>query len=128
MGSFGGAGRDVVSLYGDALEGSSPRARFTVDLRTGTTTVDLGSNRRGKIGSYEEYRFIGGVRWAFNGTPEGDRVWTITGGELQAFTYGGDDWVNASDRDDTINAGEGTDTVMGGKGKDVCRYAEHGSC
>ena len=35
MGSFGGAGRDVVSLYGDALEGSSPRARFTVDLRDG---------------------------------------------------------------------------------------------
>jgi hypothetical protein len=127
-GSAGGAGRDVVSLYGDELEGNSPRTTFTVDLRDGTTTADLARPARGTIGSYEEYRLIGNLRWTFYGSADADRVWTITGGELRAWTYGGDDWVDASDLADTINAGAGSDTVQGRKGDDVCRRAEHGTC
>jgi hypothetical protein len=128
MGSTGGAGRDVVSLYGDQLLGNSPRTLFSVDLRDGTTTADLQHPPRGTIGGYEEYRLIGNLRWGFNGSPDADRVWTITGGELHAWTYGGDDWVSASDLDDVVNAGDGTDTVHGGKGNDVCKSAEHGTC
>jgi len=128
MGSTGGAGRDVVSLYGDQLEGNSPRTLFSVDLRDGTTTADLAKPARGAIGSYEEYRLIGNLRWTFYGSADADRVWTITGGELLAWTYGGDDWVDASDHNDTINAGAGTDTVLGRDGKDVCKRAEHGTC
>jgi Ca2+-binding RTX toxin-like protein len=128
LGSTGGPGRDVVSLYGDQLESNSPRTQFTVDLRDGTTTADLPRPPSGTIGSFEEYRLIGNLRWSFFGTAGADRVWTITGGELQARTFGGDDWVSASEHDDTINAGGGTDTVKGGKGDDVCTSAEHGTC
>ena len=128
MSSTGGAGRDVVTLYGDQLEGNSPRTQFTVDLRDGTTTASLARPPKGTIGSYEEYRLVGIVRWAFYGTPGPDRVWTITGGELRAWTYGGNDWVHASVRADTVNAGVGTDTVQGGEGDDVCQRAERGTC
>ena len=127
--STGGGGRDIVSLYGDQLEGNSPRTQFTVDLRDGTTSASLARPPKGTIGSrYEEYRLVGIARSAFYGTPGPDRVWTITGGELRAWTYGGNDWVRASVRNDTVNAGVGTDTVKGGEGDDVCRRAERGTC
>jgi Ca2+-binding RTX toxin-like protein len=125
----GGPDRDVVSLYGDHLEGHSPRARFTVDLRDGSTTAQLpSSSPTGTVGGYEEYRFIGVLRWNFEGSPDADRVWAITGGELRAFTFGGDDWVSGTALADTINAGDGLDTVAGNAGRDVCQNAERGTC
>ncbi len=128
LGSTGGPGHDVVSLYGGQLQGNSPRTQFSIDLRDGTTTANLPRPPRGTIGSYEEYRLIGNLRWSFHGSAVADRVWTITGGGLQAWTYGGNDWVSASDRADRVNAGGGTDTVQGGKGNDVCWSAERGTC
>jgi Ca2+-binding RTX toxin-like protein len=99
LATSGGGDRDVVSLYGDHLEAISPRVRFAVDLRDGTTRADLPSSSPvGTIGGYEEYRLVGLLRWSFHGTPEADRVWAITGGELHAVTYAGNDWVGGSQR------------------------------
>jgi Ca2+-binding RTX toxin-like protein len=128
MASVGGSGRDVITLYGRLLQGSSPKARFHVDLRSGRTSSDQGGAGRGTIGQFEEYRFVGNVRWAFNGSPAADRVWAITGGELTAWTYGGRDWIHGSSHDDTINGGADRDTAVSGGGRDQCRYVERGSC
>jgi Ca2+-binding RTX toxin-like protein len=128
MGSVGGSGADVVSLYGDALEGGSPRPRFTVDLRRGRTSVALPRTVTGTIGGYEEYRLIGDLRWGFRGTTGPDRVWSITGGGLDARTYAGNDRVTGSPYADRVDAGRGRDVAYTGAGRDVCRGVERGSC
>jgi Ca2+-binding RTX toxin-like protein len=128
LATIGGGGHDVITLYGHRLEGHAPRLRFTVDLRAGTTGSDHGHAGKGTIGQYEEYRLVGNLRWGFNGSAGDDRVWAITGGELQAWTYGGRDWVHGSEHDDTINAGSGSDTVLSGGGHDTCKSAEHNTC
>ena len=127
-GSEGGAGRDVVALYGALLEGASPRIELAIDLRTGTTTANLDPAPAGTIGGFEEYRLVGNLAWRFHGTAGPDRVWGITGGPLRAWTFGGNDWVTGTDRDDLVNAGKGTDEVQGRRGDDTCLSAERGTC
>ena len=126
--TYGGAGTDVVSLYGRLLEGRSPRVEVTVDLRSGTTSADVVPAASGQIGGYEQHRLIGNVAWVFHGTPTADRVWAITGGPLRAWTYAGNDSVTATDRSDFVNAGLDTDVVWGRDGADTCRSAERGTC
>jgi Ca2+-binding RTX toxin-like protein len=126
--TYGGAGTDVVSLYGKLLEGRSPRVEVTVDLRSGTTSADVVLAGSGQIGGYEQHRLIGNVAWVFHGTPAADRVWAITGGPLRAWTYAGNDSVTATDRADFVNAGLDTDVVWGRDGADTCRSAERGTC
>ena len=129
MATVGGPGRDVLTVYGDHLEGLSPRPRFWIDLGDGTTSAVLpSSTATGTVGGYEEYRLVGLLRWAFRGSPEADRVLALTGGELRAVTEAGDDWVSGTALADTINAGDGTDTVHGNGGADVCESAERGTC
>jgi Ca2+-binding RTX toxin-like protein len=125
----GGPGRDVVTVYGDHLEGLSPRPRFAIDLRDGTTSAVLpSSTAAGTIGGYEEYRLVGLLRWTFRGTLDPDRLLALTGGELRAATYAGDDYVSGTDLADTVNAGDGIDTVHGNGGTDICHEAERGTC
>ena len=126
--SWGGAGFDVVSLFGTLLEDRSPRAEVTVDLRTGTTSADAVPSSTGRLAGYEQHRLIGLVAWQFHGTPAMDRVLVGTGGPLNAWTYEGNDTVTASERPDFVYAGAGTDTVWGGGGADTCRGAERGRC
>jgi len=126
--SYGGRGIDLVSLYGKNLEGRSPRAEVTVDLRTESTSADVVPAATGRIGGYEQHRLIGDLAWVFQGSPLADRVWTITGGPLRAWTYGGNDSVTASERPDFVAAGQGTDVVWGRGGADTCRSAERGTC
>ena len=127
-GNDGGAGTDLVSLYGELLEGRSPRLEVTVDLRSGSTSADDGRAAAGQIGGYEQHRLIGNLSWAFYGITDTDRVWAITGGPLRAWTYAGDDSVTATDRVDYVDAGAGTDVVWGHDGADTCRSAERGTC
>ncbi len=124
----GGTGDDLVSLYGKLLEGRSPRVEVTLDLRTGSTSTDDESPATGRIGGYEQHRLIGNLAWVFHGSPVADRVWTITGGPLRAWTYAGNDSITASDRVDFVDAGPGTDVVWGRGGADTCRSAERGTC
>ena len=124
----GGAGADLVSLYGRHLESRSPRVELTVDLRSGSTSSDAVPAVAGRIGGYEQHRLIGNLAWAFHGTPLADRVWAITGGPLRAWTYAGDDSVTATDRVDFVDAGAGVDVVWGRDGADTCRSAERGTC
>lgn len=126
--SDGGAGADLLSLYGELLEGRSPRLEVTVDLRSGSTSADAGPAAAGRVGGYEQHRLIGNLSWSFYGTTGTDRVWAITGGPLRAWTYAGDDSVTATDRSDYVNAGAGTDVVWGRDGDDTCRSAERGTC
>jgi Ca2+-binding RTX toxin-like protein len=124
----GGAGADVVSLYGKPLEDRSPRVEVTVDLRSGSTSADVVPAATGRIGRYEQHRLIGNLAWVFHGTTVADRVWAITGGPLRAWTYSGNDSVTATDRADFVNAGTGIDVVWGRAGADTCRSAERGTC
>ena len=126
--SSGGGGRDVIALYGTLLEGATPRTTYAIDLRSGTTSASLDPPPAGTIGAFEEYRLVGNLSWRFHGTPEADRVWAITGGPLHAWTFGGNDWVTATDRDDVVNAGQGVDEVQGRGGQDTCLNAERGTC
>jgi Ca2+-binding RTX toxin-like protein len=127
-GTFAGTGVDRVSLYGKPLEGRSPRVQVTLDLRSGTTTADVGPAATGRIGGYEQHRLIGNLAWEFHGRTVTDRVWAITGGPLRAWTYAGNDTVTATDRVDFVDAGPGTDVVWGRGGADTCRSAERGKC
>ncbi len=124
----GGTGTDLVALYGTRLEGRSPRVEVTLDLRSGTTSADIGSAATGRIGGYEQHRLIGNLAWVFHGSTVVDRVWAITGGPLRAWTYAGNDTVTATDRVDFVDAGPGTDVVWGRGGADTCRSAERGTC
>ena len=126
--TFGGTGVDLVSLYGKPLEGRSPRVEVTLDLRSGTTSSNVGPAATGRIGGYEQYRLIGNLPWVFHGRTVADRVWAITGGPLRAWTYAGNDTVTATDRVDFVDAGSGTDVVWGRGGADTCRSAERGTC
>ncbi|HEX5861482.1 MAG TPA: calcium-binding protein [Nocardioides sp.] len=126
--TWGGAGVDVVSLFGTLLEGRSPRTEATIDLRTGTTSSDVAPPATGRIGGYERHRLIGNVDWRFHGSPIADRLLIGSGGPLNAWTYDGNDTVTASERADFVNAGAGTDTVWGAGGADTCRSAERGRC
>lgn len=127
-GSDGGSGRDVLALYGHLLTGNTPRPGFTIDLRSGTTSADIGPPTAGTIGRFEEYRLVGNLAWSFHGSPLGDRVWAITGGPLRAATYGGNDWIRGTARNDVLSGGRGTDTAVGGGGNDTCRHIEAGTC
>ena len=127
-GSAGGGGRDVLVLYGALLAGNTPRTQFSIDLRTGTTSADLDPPVSGTIGGFEEHRLVGNLRWQFHGSPLRDRVWAITGGALQAWTYAGDDWMRGTARDDTFDGGAGIDEAVGSGGSDTCRRIERGRC
>ena len=126
MGSAGGPVATCLPVRRPA-RGQLPRTRFSVDLRDGTTTAELRLDR--PAGRSAATRSTACRQRALDlpGRRRPTGCWTITGGELQAVTYGGDDWVSV-DLDDTINAGDGTDTVHGNGGKDVCKRAEHGTC
>ena len=126
--AWGGAGVDVISLFGTLLEDRSPRTEVTIDLRAGTTSADVVPPATGRIGGYERHRLIGNVAWRFHGRPVADRLLIGTGGPLNAWTYEGNDTVTASERPDFVYAGAGTDTVWGGGGADTCRSAERGRC
>jgi Ca2+-binding RTX toxin-like protein len=131
LASDGGPGEDVLVLRGlDGLEGGL-RPTLTVDLRDGTTLVDRGDAVAAAHGTdlgYEEHRFIGDLTWVFHGTEAPDRVVPLTGGPLQAWTYGGDDLIGGTERDDQIDAGDGTDEVHGNGGQDTCLGYEAGEC
>ena len=126
--TLGGAGADTVSLYGRLLEGRSPRAEMTVDLRSRSTSAAVVPPATGRIAGYEQHRLIGNLSWVFHGTTAADRVWAITGGPLHAWTYAGNDSVTGTDRPDVVYAGDGTDVVWGRGGADTCRGAERGTC
>lgn len=127
-GSAGGAGNDRITYYGTYLEGLEPRAEFTIDLRTGTTTTSLDPAATGTIAGFQEHRLVGDVSWQFHGTAGPNRIWAITGGGLRAWLYDGDDWAIGSELDDFVDAGPGDDHVNGRAGDDVCRRAERGVC
>jgi Ca2+-binding RTX toxin-like protein len=126
--TLGGAGADIVSLYGKRLEGRSPRVEVTVDLRAGSTSAEVVPPATGRIAGYEQHRLIANLAWVFHGTTGADRVWAITGGPLHAWTYAGNDSVTGTDRADVVYAGGGTDVVWGRGGADTCRGAERGAC
>jgi Ca2+-binding RTX toxin-like protein len=127
----GGAGSDILVLRGvDGLEGGQ-RPTLTVDLRDGTTLLDRGDAvdvAHGTDLGYEEHRFIGDLSWVFHGTDGPDRVLPLTGGPLQAWTYGGDDLIGGTEHDDHLDAGDGTDEVHGHGGVDTCTAYEAGEC
>jgi hypothetical protein len=102
-----------------------------VDLRDGTTLLDRGDAvgvAHGTDLGYEEHRFIGDLAWVFHGTDGPDRVLPLTGGPLQAWTYGGDDLIGGTEHDDHVDAGDGTDEVHGNGGTDTCLAYEAGEC
>ena len=126
----GGPGTDVLALRGVDLPAGT-RPELTVDLRDGTTRLDPGDQADVAIGlakRYEEHRFIGDLSWVFHGSAGADRVIALTGGPLQAWTYGGDDFIAGTEHDDHLDAGEGTDEVHGVGGTDVCLGYEAGEC
>ncbi len=114
--STGGDGVDRITFYGTYLEELVPRPEFVVDLRAGTTGTSVDPDATGTIGGFQEHRFVGDLAWRFHGTSGNDRVWAITGGGLQAWLYGGNDWATGSDRADMVNGGDGTDYVAGRDG------------
>lgn len=114
----GGDGRDLVLLR--AWE-----APLTVDLRVGTLVLDGGD---GAIGGFEEHHLTGDASYVFQGTEGPDRVVVLTGGGLQAWTHGGDDFVAGSELDDLLDLGEGTDEAYGVAGTDTCVGVELGDC
>ncbi|MCW2765743.1 MAG: Hemolysin-type calcium-binding region, partial [Nocardioides sp.] len=127
----GGAGTDVLAIRGvDGLEGAQ-RPALTLDLRDGTTALDRGDAvdvASGTVHGYEEHRFIGDLTWTFYGTEGADRVWAMTDGPLQAWTFGGDDFIGGTEHGDHLDAGDGTDEVHGGGGSDTCLAYEAGEC
>lgn len=124
--SQGGEGRDVLTVYGALLEGASPRVRFTIDLRDGTTTASTTPVATGTIGGFEAHRLVGNLRWTFHGRPVADRVWAITGGPLRARAYAGNDWIHGTPGNDLLDGGSGTDAAVRDGGTDRCRSIEKG--
>lgn len=126
--SDGGAGDDVITFYGRPLVGQTPRARFTVDLRTGVTSSEGTPAGTGTIRGFEGYRFVDDLSWRFFGSPAGERVWAINGGPIVARVGDGDDRITGSPVDDRIDGGAGRDTGYGEGGTDVCSHVELGHC
>jgi Ca2+-binding RTX toxin-like protein len=124
----GGPGDDAIAFYGTLLAGQTPRARFTIDYRTGVTTATGDVPATGTIGGFEGHRLIGSLRWAFFGVDLDERVWAIQGGPLRARTGGGADAITGTPRDDLLDGGAGSDTGSGRGGQDVCRSVERGDC
>lgn len=126
--SAGGQGDDVITFYGRPLVGQTPRARFTVDLRTGVTASDGSTPGSGTISGFEDYRFVGDLSWRFFGSSAGERVWAIDGGPLVARTRDGDDRITGTPGDDRIDGGAGRDAGYGLGGTDLCSHVELGHC
>ena len=126
--SDGGGGTDVVTFYGRGLVGQTPRARFTVDLRTGVTSSDATPPGSGTIAGFESYRFVDDLSWRFFGSPAGERVWAINGGPLVARAGDGDDRIVGSPGDDRLDGGAGRDAGYGEGGTDQCTHVELGHC
>lgn len=125
--SDGGPGFDYLTVYGSAYQGTMPRARYTLDLRTGTSSVSSDPTVTGAVGGYEEYRLQARMSWRFFGTPGDDRVRVVSGGPLRATTYAGDDQMIGTSRVDHLNGGPGTDTADGREGNDICLNIEKGN-
>lgn len=124
----GGGGDDVIAFYGSLLSGQSPRARFTLDYRTGATTASGAVAATGTIGGFEGHRFLGPLRWRFFGSDLPERVWAVQGGPLRAKAAGGADQLTGTPGNDLLDGGKGSDTGYGKGGDDVCRSVERGDC
>lgn len=125
--SDGGPGHDYLTVFGTPYEGASPRTRYTLDLRTGTSSVSSDASVTGAVGGYEEYRLMGRLRWRFFGTPGDDRVRALYGGPLWAATFGGDDYLIGTTHADHLDGGPGTDTADGREAVDTCLDIEKGN-
>lgn len=124
----GGPGADTITFYGRPLVGQTPRARFTVDLRTGVTYSESTPSGTGTIEGFEGYRFVDDLAWRFYGSPAGERVWAIDGGPLVAHSGDGDDRITGTPDDDRIDGGAGRDAGFGEGGTDACSHVELGHC
>lgn len=126
--SIGGDGDDVVVFYGRLLAGQTPRAVFTIDLRTGVTYSQSKPSGSGTIAGFEAYRLIDDLKWRFFGSPLSERVWAIGGGPLVARMDKGNDRMTGTPYDDHLDGGLGSDAGYGGEGDDTCISVERGSC
>ena len=126
--SEGGDGDDVVTFYGRLLEGQTPRAVFTVDLRTGVTYSQSTPSGTGTVSGFEGYRLVDDVRWRFFGSALPERVWAIGGGPLRAVMGAGNDRITGTGYDERFDGGDGNDAAYGGGGDDRCVSVERGNC
>ncbi|MEJ7794022.1 MAG: hypothetical protein WKF50_00575, partial [Nocardioides sp.] len=110
------------------LAEQSPGARFTVDYRTGVTSVTGDVPATGTIEGFDRHRLIGPLRWSFYGADLPERVWAIQGGPLRARMAGGADEMTGTLLNDLLDGGSGTDTGYGRGGNDDCRSVERGDC
>lgn len=124
----GGRGDDVIAYYGDLLAGQKPRARFTIDYRTGITDASGSITATGTIGGFEGHRLLGPLRWRFQGVEAAERVWAIQGGPLRARSRDGADELIGTPRDDLLDGGDGADAGYRRGGDDECRDIERGDC
>ncbi|MCW2793088.1 MAG: calcium-binding protein, partial [Nocardioides sp.] len=125
--SDGGPGMDVLTILGAPYEGASTRVRYTLDLRSGSSSVSSDPSVTGTVGGYEEYRLMGRLRWRFFGTAGNDFVWAMYGGPLRALTYAGDDRMIGTRHADHLDGGAGTDRADGREAHDTCLDIERGN-
>ena len=123
-----GTGEDTVAFYADLLAERSPGARFTVDYRTGVTSVTGDVPATGTIEGFDRHRLVGPLLWTFHGSDRPERVWAIEGGPLRARMGGGADEMTGTPRNDLLDGGSGRDTGYGRGGNDDCRSVERGGC
>jgi len=123
-----GVGEDTIAFYANLLAERSLGARFTIDYRTGVTSVTGEVPATGTIGGFDRHRLIGPLRWGFHGSDSPERVWAIQGGPLRARMIGGADEMIGTPLNDLLDGGSGTDTGYGRGGGDDCRRVERGDC
>ena len=123
-----GVGEDTVAFYGNLLAEQSPDAMFTIDYRTGVTSVTGDVPATGTIEGFDRHRLIGPLRWRYFGSDLPERVWAIQGGPLRARMGDGTDELTGTPLDDLLDGGTGTDAGYGRGGDDDCRNVERGDC
>lgn len=136
----GGSGDDTVTVTASRVDGSDVRGGdgsdlvllrawgaplLALDLRVGALSFAGGD---GTIGGFEEHHLTGDAAYRVHGTPGPDRFVVLTGGAIEAWTYGGDDFVGGSELDDLLDLGDGTDEAYGVAGSDTCVGVEAGDC
>lgn len=126
--ALAGAGEDTIALYGALLAGQTPVPMFTLDYRTGVTSVSGDVTATGTIEGFDRHRLVGELRWAFWGSDGPERVWAIQGGPLRARMGDGADEITGTPLDDLLDGGPGTDSASGRGGDDDCRRVERGDC
>ena len=123
--------RDVVALYGDRARGQLAarplhgRPAHRAPPRPTSGRAGDGHDRQLRGVPPHRRRCAGGS----TARPRRDRVWTITGGELRAWTYGGDDWVQRiRPRRHDQRAASAPTRSWAARATTSARHAERGSC